>query len=70
MERENVISSELRSIGYAENEAILEVEFCGGGIYQYFGVSPQLYSGLLAAESKGRFFNRWIRERHFYQRIS
>jgi KTSC domain len=67
--RDNVISTELKSVGYAEGEQLLEVEFHGGGVYQYFGVSSELHRGLLAAESKGRFFNQWIRERHFFQRI-
>ena len=70
MNRENVVSSELRSVGYSEQERVLEAEFCGGGIYQYFGVSPEVYRGLLAADSKGRFFNYWIRDKYSYQRIS
>lgn len=70
MMREDVVSSELRSIGYDEQSLILEVEFQSGGIYQYFGVPRQLYLNLMAAESKGRFFNKSIRERHYYQRVT
>ena len=70
MVRVNVTSSELRSVGYSESEQILEVEFQSGRIYQYFGVAPELHKGLVSAPSVGRFFNAWIREKHFYQRIS
>lgn len=70
MMRENVVSSELRSVGYDEQSLILEVEFQSGGIYQYFGVPREVYLNLMAAESKGRFFNKSIREHHYYQRVT
>jgi hypothetical protein len=69
MVRADVTSSELRSVGYSEDDRVLEVEFRSGGIYQYFGVAAELHKGLLSAASVGRFFNEWIREKHFYQRI-
>lgn len=69
MVRVSVTSSELRSVGYSEDEQILEVEFQSGGIYQYFGVAAELHKRLISAPSVGRFFNEWIREKHFYQRI-
>src|SRR5690348_4515312 len=50
-----VESSCIDSVGY-ENE-VLEVRFGNGGVYRYFEVPAQLYRQLLAAESKGRFFN-------------
>ena len=68
VKRDNVTSSELRSVGYAGHERILEVEFQSGAIYQYFDVAPEVHEGLMAAESKGRFFNEWIRSKHPYQR--
>jgi hypothetical protein len=70
MIRKEVISSELRSVGYKEETSMLEVEFRSGGVYRYFGVRRDLYLNLMAAESKGRFFNEWIRERHYYQRVA
>jgi hypothetical protein len=70
MMRQDVVSSELRSVGHDEESLLLEVEFNSGGVYRYFGVPRDLYLNLMAAESKGRFFNEWIRERHYYQRVT
>lgn len=70
MVRVDVTSSELRSVGYSDEEQILEVEFHSGGMYQYFAVAAELHKRLMSAPSVGRFFNEWIRDKHLYQRIS
>lgn len=62
MDRTPVSSTELASIGYQEATSVLEVEFRKGGVYQYFGVPAQIYDQLMAAPSKGSYFNRVIRE--------
>jgi hypothetical protein len=61
MERKLVMSSELHSIGYDPAEQVLEVEFRTGGIYRYLGVPRASYNALMAAMSKGRFFNTQIK---------
>jgi len=38
MKRVPVSSTELRSVGYAEDEAVLEVEFTNREVYRYFVV--------------------------------
>ena len=58
-----VVSSLLSSMRYSI-EAILELEFRSGAIYRYFAVPPAVVEGLIAAESKGAYFNRYIRN-HF-----
>jgi hypothetical protein len=68
--RESVISTELRSVGYEPEVLILEVEFCSGGIYQYFGVPAFAHTALMSAPSKGRYFNAYIKDVYSYQRIS
>jgi hypothetical protein len=70
MTREIVISTELRSIGYDRKTSVLEVEFQKGGVYRYFGVSEVTYAALMSADSKGRYFNRYIKDAHYYQRIA
>jgi len=62
MRRVPVESSSLHSVGY-DNE-VLEVRFHSGGVYRYFEVPAQLFHQLLAAESKGRFFNHHIRDNY------
>lgn len=42
----------------------LTIWFDSGGRYDYFGVPEHVYTGLLRAESKGRYFNQFIRDRY------
>lgn len=67
--RTTVTSSVLGSVAYSEH-AVLEVEFRNGALYRYFAVPRSVFDGLLAAESKGSWFNRHVRERFRYQRLS
>lgn len=64
-----VVSSLLSSMRYSI-EAILELEFRNGAIYRYVAVPPAVVEGLIAAESKGAYFNRHIRHRFRYQRVA
>ena len=67
MLRQSVSSSNLKSVGY-EN-GILEVEFHGGGIYQYYGVPENVYYALMAASSKGRYLENVVKGHYQYRRI-
>jgi hypothetical protein len=70
MDRIQVSSTELASIGYEEATLVLEVEFRKGGVYRYFEVPAQIYNQLMAASSKGSYFNKVIREGDYrYSRI-
>jgi KTSC domain len=60
MRRVPVGSTSLDSVGYEDE--VLEVRFNNGGVYRYFGVPARVHRELLRAESKGRFFNRVIRD--------
>lgn len=64
MERLCVVSATLAAVGYDPANRVLELEFHRGVIYCYGDVPVELYRQLLSAESKGRFFNRHIRN-HF-----
>ena len=64
-----VVSSLLSSIGYSI-EATLELEFRSGAIYRYFAVPKAVFQELIAAESKGAYFNRHVRNRFRYQRLT
>jgi len=61
MKRQKVESSNLASIGYDEENEILEVEFKHGGIYQYNGVPKDEYDSLMSADSHGKYFSANIR---------
>ena len=69
MERQSVTSSNIRSVGYDVVTAILEVEFHGGGVYQYHGVPESVYLGLMQAASHGSYLHQHIRNRYRYMRV-
>ena len=62
MVRTNVVSSNLRSVGYETITKTLEIEFHSGGIYQYFGIPNSIHSGLMNADSHGTYFDRNIKK--------
>lgn len=65
-----VTSSNIQSIGYDSQSAILEVEFTSGDIYQYFNVPEHLYQQFLSTSSHGQFLNDYIRYNYRYQKVS
>ena len=69
LDRTAVVSSLLSSIGYSI-EATLELEFRSGAIYRYFAVPQAVFQDLIAAESKGAYFNRHVRNRFRCQRLA
>jgi len=61
MERIQVNSTSVKSIGYDPATRTLEVELVAGGVYQYFNVAPQVHRDLLAAPSIGRYFAHFVK---------
>ena len=70
MYRTIVSSTNIRSIGYDPQSAVLEVEFTSGDVYQYFNVPENLYQQFLHASSHGQFLNDNIRYNYRYQKVS
>lgn len=64
MERTEVSSSNIESIGYDESKEILEIEFKRGNIYQYKGVPDNIFQNLLRAGSHGKYFNVHIKDKY------
>lgn len=69
MERISVSSSNLTSIGYDADTQTLEVEFNSNTIYQYFGVSANVYEELMNAGSKGQYLNNNIKKVYPYSKV-
>jgi len=65
-----VESTTLATVAYDEARNLLQLEFCSHAIYQYLGVPSIVHQALLGASSKGSYFNRVIRGRFPYQRVS
>ena len=64
-----VESTTLATVAYDEARELLQLEFCSRAVYLYFGVSATVHQALLAAPSKGRYFNQTIRGRFSYRPI-
>jgi hypothetical protein len=64
-----VRSSSLARLSYDRRQATLQVEFRDGTQYQYSGVPLRTYQSLLQANSKGSYFNHYIRSRFPYAAI-
>ena len=61
MDRVPVSSSNLASVGYDPANSTLEIEFCDGGLYQYFDVPAHEHEALMQAPSHGVYFSAHIR---------
>ena len=61
MNMQPVESSNLAAIGYDPTAKTLAVRFTNGSLYHYPNVEQPLYDGLMAAESKGRYFHAHVR---------
>jgi hypothetical protein len=64
-----VESSTLATVGYDESNALLQLEFRSRAVYHYFAVPAAAHAALLAATSKGSYFNRAIRGRYRFVRV-
>jgi hypothetical protein len=62
-------SSHLKKVGYDAHSNTLTIEFKDGHIYEYYGVSPAIYSGLFAARSKGKYFAAEIQSKFRYSKV-
>jgi KTSC domain len=67
--RQRVSSSNIVSVGYDEEQRILEIVFVGGRVYHYLEVPPERVLSLLRAESKGRYLNSEIKPHFRYRAV-
>jgi len=71
MEMIPVSSRNLLAVGYDIADSTLYVRFRRGGrTYSYANVPDSVYEALMAASSKGRYFNYRIRYRYQTTRLS
>lgn len=69
LRRNNVESSNIKSIGYDTENKILEVEFRHGGIYQYLDIPENIYEEFMNADSHGKYFSEKIRNDNDYRKL-
>jgi len=66
MKLETVESDVIHAVGYDAQVQVLEIIFNSGQIYQYRNVPQAVYEQLMAAESKGNYFQNNIRDEFEY----
>lgn len=70
MDRQPVTSSNIKSVGHDDLNAVLEVEFNTGRVYRYSGVSRFVFNDFLGAPSKGRYFHSQIKGVFEYEEVT
>jgi hypothetical protein len=70
MDRVAVVSSVIEEIGYNPSSRTLEILFKSGAIYLYYFVPQDVHDALMAADSKGTYFNKQIKKNYEYHRIA
>lgn len=63
-------SSQLQSGKYDDNESKLYITFHTGKEYEYNGVTPDKWEGLISAESAGKYFNEHIKRSYLYKVVA
>jgi len=63
-----VESSTIKAIDYMSRLYLLTIEFKNGSVYHYHSVESNVYKGLLKAESKGKYFHKYIRGKYDYKK--
>lgn len=69
MERHSVNSSNIASIGYDEDNNVLEIEFIGGNIYHYYDVPVAEYDEFRRALSPGTYLASHIKGKYRYSKV-
>lgn len=69
MERVAVSSSTIASVGYDNANYVLEVEFVGGHIYQYYDVPETVYTEFMGSPSLGSYLNHYVKAQYRFARI-
>lgn len=69
MKRVLVKSSAVRSVGYYDASATLEVELTTGRVYRYFDVPWEVHDELMDASSKGGYYNTRIKPAYHCEEV-
>lgn len=68
-EQDDVTSTHLSKVRYDNRSKMLTVWFSDSSIYEYANVPRNIYDNLLAAPSKGKYFNKNIRLSYKYSKV-
>lgn len=62
MEMKNVVSSNIKSIGYNPDTHDLAIEYHSGAIYDYPEVPPEKHAEIMRSDSIGKAVSKFITE--------
>ena len=65
-----VVSSNVKNIGYDKSTSTLEVTFKSDARYEYSNVAYKLYVAFKKASSKGKFGNKYVFHNYEYEKIN
>ena len=63
MEMIQVLSSAMDAVGYDKERQRLFIKFKQGDIYTFCRVPESIYQGLMSANSKGSFYDNFIKDK-------
>lgn len=69
MKHIDVDSDVIHSIAYDDVTRTLEISFHETGTYRYYEVEPETVEEFLDAESKGEYFNDYIRDAYLFTKL-
>jgi hypothetical protein len=61
MQRKEISSTMIRSIGHDSDNSVLEIEFLNGAVWQYYDFPESEWYSFDSAESHGKYFHRSIK---------
>lgn len=64
MNRQPVVSSNIRSVGHDPATNTMHVEFNNGGVYEYEGVTTEKHAALMKSGSIGSHLHQHIKPHH------
>ena len=65
----DVDSNAIHQVDYDAERGKLSIRFTSGARYVYVGVPGEVHRAFVDADSKGRFFQREIRDRYPFNRL-
>jgi len=63
-------SAVIAGISYSSDTQVLEITFRSGSVYLYAGVPEEVYLAFRHARSKGRYFNRFIKDQYNFRQVA
>lgn len=65
----DISSSNISAVAHDEKDKVLRVWFNNGAVYDYVSVPRSTYTGLIGAESAGKYFHAHVRNAFEYRKI-